>query len=52
MRVTALAAALALLVSTPLLARQPTRIGDAAITQATQLRDAALTDKTAWQVTE
>lgn len=52
MRVTALAAALALLVSTPLLARQPTRIGDAAITQATQLRDAALTDKTAWHVTE
>ena len=52
MRVTALAAALALLMVAPLQAKQPTRINDATLLKAAQLRDAALTSKTAWQVTE
>ena len=52
MRVAVLAAALAVLVSTPLAAKQPTRISDAALAKAAQLRDAALTDRTGWQVTE
>ena len=52
MRVTILAAALAVLVSAPLAAKQPTRISDAALAKAAQLRDAALTDRTSWQVTE
>ncbi|HQQ58033.1 MAG TPA: M28 family peptidase, partial [Thermomonas sp.] len=36
----------------PLAAKQPTRISDAALAKAAQLRDAALTDRTGWQVTE
>lgn len=52
MRVAVLAAALAVLVSTPLAAKQPTRISDAALAKAAQLRDAALSDRTGWQVTE
>ena len=41
MRVTILAAALAVLVSTPLAAKQPTHTSDAALAKAVQLRDAA-----------
>ena len=52
MRRTALAFALALLVSSPLLAQQPTRIDDAALSRAAQLREAALKDATGWKVTE
>ena len=52
MRTTVLAAALALLVTAPLQAAQPTRIPNAALAKAATLRDAALQDATAWQVTE
>ena len=52
MRRTALAFALSLLVALPLQAQQPTRIGDAAMTQAATLREAALKDATGWQVLE
>ncbi len=52
MRTTILAAALALLVTAPLQAAQPTRIPNAALAKAAALRDAALQDATAWQVTE
>ncbi len=52
MRTTLLAATLALLVANPLQAAQPTRIDAKALTQAASLRDAALRDATAWQVTE
>ncbi|WP_028840286.1 M28 family peptidase [Thermomonas fusca] len=52
MRITLLAATLALLVANPLQAAQPTRIDAKALTQAANLRDAVLKDATAWQVTE
>lgn len=52
MRTPLLAATLALLIAAPLAARQPTRIPDAAITQANTLRASALADPTAWQVLE
>lgn len=52
MRTPLLAATLALLIAAPLAARQPTRIPDAAITQASTLRASALADPTAWQVLE
>lgn len=52
MRPTLVATALALLLTTPTFAKQPTQIPQAAIARATQLRDAALTDSTAWNVTE
>ncbi|RZA21068.1 MAG: peptidase M28 family protein [Lysobacteraceae bacterium] len=52
MRRTALVLALSLLVASPLQARQPTRVGDAAMAQAVTLRDAALGDDTGWKITE
>lgn len=52
MRITVLAATLALLVAAPLQAAQPTRIADAALARAATLRDAVLQDDTAWRVTE
>ena len=52
MRRTLLAAALSLLVALPLQAQQPTRIGDAAMTQAVTLRERALADDTGWKVVE
>jgi carboxypeptidase Q len=52
MRFTALATALSLFVALPLAAKQPTHIEPTAIAQATVLRQHALTDPTAWAVTE
>lgn len=52
MRITVLAATLALLVAAPLQAAQPTRIDARALAQAASLRDSVLQDATAWQVTE
>src|SRR5690606_36442514 len=52
MRHTALAFALALGLTLPAHAQQPTRIPDAALAQATALREAALQDDTGWKVTE
>jgi hypothetical protein len=52
MRTTATAAALALLATLPLAAQEPTRIDDASMARAAQLRERALTDDTAWQITE
>ncbi len=52
MRRTALALALSLLVSLPLQAQQATRIDDASMARAAQLRDAALKDDTGWKVVE
>ena len=50
MRRALLAAALSLLVASPLLAQTPTRIDDAAMAQAATLRVAALADDTGWKV--
>ncbi|QIL19933.1 M28 family peptidase [Thermomonas sp. HDW16] len=57
MRRTALAFALSLLVALPLQAQQAshasvTRVDDASMTRAAQLRDAALKDDTGWKVVE
>ncbi len=52
MRRALLAAALSLLVASPLLAQTPTRIDDAAMAQAATLRVAALADDTGWKVVE
>ncbi|MBL0228793.1 M28 family peptidase [Thermomonas sp.] len=52
MRRTALALALTLLVALPLRAQQPTRIDDAAMARAGQLREVALQDDTGWKVVE
>ena len=52
MRRTALAFALSLLIALPLQAQQQTRIDDASMTRAAQLRETALKDDTGWNVTE
>ena len=52
MRRTALAFALSLLVAFPLQAQQATRIDDAAMARASQLRAVALQDDTGWKVVE
>ena len=52
MRRTALAFALSLLTALPLQAQQTTRIDDASMARAAQLREAALKDSTGWKVVE
>ena len=52
MRMTALAFALALLLPLPSPAQQATRISDASLDKATQLRERALQDDTGWKVVE
>ena len=52
MRLTALAFALALLFPLPSPAQPATRIGDAALARAAQLREQALQDHTGWKVVE
>ncbi len=52
MRMTTLAFALALLLPLPSPAQQATRISDASLAQATQLRERALQDDTGWKVVE
>ncbi len=52
MRMTALAFALALLLPWPSPAQQATRISDASLAKAAQLRERALQDKTGWKVVE
>ena len=52
MRRTALAFALTLLLSLPLQAQQPTRIDDASMARAAQLREVAQKDDTGWKVVE
>jgi len=52
MRLTSIAIALALMLPLPAAAKQATRIGDASLAQAAQLRERALQDDTGWKVVE